>query len=306
MRGGVDPEVNQREAFAARVAVPWRAVAQRFSSFFLALVAVSLIVLGRLDHALVDQMRARTADTVAPILAFVQQPIATVRDAASRTTGLLELEQENLRLREENARLKEWQATALGLEAQNHVLRDMINLAPTTTPILKTEPVIAEPGGIYVRSVLVGGGARDGLAKGQAAMVGTALIGRLTEVGAWSARVLLITDLNSRIPVMLEGTRARAILAGDNSPMPHLLYFPKAAQISVGDRVVTAGHDGIFPAGLPVGRVARIGNGDIRVVPMAALDRLEYVELVDSAAASALTPEGEPAASMIDSRGMVP
>ncbi len=298
--------MKQREAFAARVAVPWRAVAQRFSSFFLALVAASLIVLGRLDHALVDQMRARTTDAVTPILTFVQRPIATVRDTAARTAGLLDLAEENVRLREENRRLKEWQATALGLEAQNRVLRDMINLAPASPPILRTEPVIAEPGGIYVRSVLVGGGAHDGLAKGQAAMVGTSLVGRLTEVGAWSARVLLITDLNSRIPVMLESTRARAILAGDNSPMPRLLYFPKAAQISVGDRVVTAGHDGIFPAGLPVGRVARIGNGDIRVEPLAALDRLEYIELVDSAAASALTPEGEPATTMIDNRGLVP
>jgi len=289
--------VKQREAFAARVAVPWRAVAQRFSSFFLVLLAVSLIVLGRLDHALVDEVRARTDDAVAPLLAFVQRPIGTARDLASRTTGLFDLAAENVRLREENERLKQWRATALSLEAQNRVLRDMIDLAPASPPILKSEPVIAEPGGIYVRSVLVGGGAHDGLAKGQAAMVGPGLVGRLTEVGAWSARVLLITDLNSRIPVMLEGTRARAILAGDNSTMPHLLYFPKAAQISVGDRVVTAGHDGIFPAGLAVGRVARIANGEIRVEPLAALDRLEYVELVDSAAASALTPEKEPAAT---------
>lgn len=289
--------MNQREAFAARVAVPWRAVAQRFSSFFLVLVAVSLIVLGRLDHALVDQMRARVGDAVTPLLAFVQRPIGTARDIASHTTGLFDLASENVQLREENARLRQWQATALSLEAQNRVLRDMINLAPGAPPIVKSEPVIAEPGGIYVRSVLVAGGAHDGLVKGQPAMVGPGLVGRLTEVGAWSARVLLITDLNSRIPVMFEGTRTRAILAGDNSAMPRLLYFPKAAVISVGDRVVTAGHDGIFPAGLAVGRVARIANGDVRIEPVAALDRLEYVELVDSAAASALTPEGDPAAA---------
>jgi len=298
--------VNQREAFAARVTLPWRAVAQRFSSFFLVLIALSLIVLGRVDPSRVDRMRARTSDAVAPILAFIQRPIGTVREIASQTDGLFDLAAENVRLRDENARLKHWQATALGLEAQNTVLRGLVNLGPAAPPVLKTEPVIAEPGGIYVRSVLIAGGARDGLAKGQAAMVGPALAGRITEVGAWSARVLLITDLNSRIPVILEGTRTHAILAGDNSPKPRLKYLPKAAQVNVGDRVVTAGHDGVFPTGLAVGRVVAIENGDPQVEPFTALDRLEYIAVIDSAAASALTPEGEPAATVSNSFGLFP
>jgi rod shape-determining protein MreC len=125
-------------------------------------------------------------------------------------------------------------------------------------------------------------------------MVGQGLIGRITEIGNWSARVLLITDLNSRIPVILEGTRTHAILAGDNGPAPYLLYLPKAAAVNVGDRLVTAGHDGVFPTGLAVGRVAGIEDGKIRVEPLADLDRLEYVQIVDGAALSALTPEEAP------------
>ena len=73
------------------------------------------------------------------------------------------------------------------------------------------------------------------------------------------------------------------------------MYLPKAAAISPGDRLVTAGHDGVFPTGLPVGRVASIENGEIRVEPIADLDRLEYLEVVDSVAQSALTPEIAPA-----------
>jgi len=117
----------------------------------------------------------------------------------------------------------------------------------------------------------------------------------MTEIGAWSARVLLITDLNSRIPVILEGTRTHAILAGDNSAHPYLMYLPKAATVSPGDRLVTAGHDGVFPTGLAVGRVSSIESGEIRVEPIADLERLEYVELVDNVAQSALTPELAPA-----------
>jgi rod shape-determining protein MreC len=287
--------MTQFEAFASSPLASWRAVAERFSSALLTLIAVALLVLGKIDPGLMEQARSRTADALAPVLVAAQRPIATVRDSLAVTRGLLDLAEENARLRTENVQLREWQAAALGLEAQNHVLRGLVHLGPLAPPILRTEPIIAEPGGVYVRSVLIGGGAHDGLGRGQAAMVGAGLVGRITELGAWSARVLLITDLNSRIPVILEGSRTHAILAGDNSPLPYLMYLPKAAQVNIGDRVVTAGHDGVFPTGLAVGRVVSIDHGEIRVEPIADLARLEYVSLVDSIAQSALTPEIAPA-----------
>ncbi len=285
----------QRTAFSPSVATPSRAFGERFSSVLLTVAAVALLIMGRADPSLVDRARSQTADFMAPLLIVIQQPLATVRNSIGVTQGLLGLAAENARLREENDRLKKWETTALSLEAQSGVLRSMINLSPTAPPILRTEPVIAQPGGLYVRSVLVGGGAHDGLGKGQAAMAGQGLVGRITEIGAWSARILLITDLNSRIPVILEGSRTHAILAGDNTANPYLMYLPKAATVSVGDRLVTAGHDGVFPTGLPVARVSSIENGEIRAEPIADLDRLEYVELVDSVAQSALTPETAPA-----------
>ena len=285
--------MKQRDAFAGRVTIHWRSVAQRFSSLLLVLLAISLIVIGRLDTPFVERARTRAADAVAPLLSVVQRPLGSFRDAMTATEDWFALKSENEVLREENARLKAWQSTALQLEAQNQVLRGMVNLGAATSPIVRTEPVIAQPGGIYVRSVLVSGGARDGLAEGQAAMVGQGLVGRITEVGAWSARILLITDLNSRIPILLEGTRTHAILAGDNSPQPYLLYLPRGSAVNIGDRIVTAGHDGIFPTGLAIGRVASISGGEVRIEPIADLDRLEYISLLESTA-SALTPENTP------------
>lgn len=287
--------MTQRSALSQGSAIPWRAIAERFSSLLLVLASITLLVLGRVNAPLLEQAKTRTDDALAPVLDMVRRPLTAVRDNFAVTQGLLDLAAENARLRDENARLQQWQATALSLEAQNRVLRGMVDLGPGVPPVLRTEPIIAEPGGVYVRSVLVAGGARDGLNKGQAAMVGPNLIGRITELGAWSARVLLITDLNSRIPVILEGTRAHAILAGDNTAHPYLIYLPKATNVNVGDRVVTAGHDGVFPTGIAIGRVDSIENGEIRIEPFAALDRLEYVTIVDSAAQSALTPEAAPA-----------
>jgi rod shape-determining protein MreC len=129
--------------------------------------------------------------------------------------------------------------------------------------------------------LLVNAGSRDGIAKGQAAFVGAGLIGRVAEVGQTSARILLISDLNSRIPVLVASSRSRAVLAGDNSPHQRLLYLSANAQVKPGDNIVTSGHGGVFPAGLRIGTVTSIGKSGVRVRPFVDWDRIEDVLLVD-------------------------
>jgi rod shape-determining protein MreC len=120
------------------------------------------------------------------------------------------------------------------------------------------------------------------LARGQAAITGGGLVGRLTEVGSRAGRVLLITDLNSRIPVVVERSHANAVLAGDNSERLRLLYANAPAEtIKIGDRIVTSGEGGVFPPGLPVGIVAAVDGGGPRVEPYVELSQLESVLIVD-------------------------
>jgi rod shape-determining protein MreC len=102
-------------------------------------------------------------------------------------------------------------------------------------------------------------------------------------VGFRASRVLLLTDINARVPVLIERTRDQAVLSGDNSPMPELRYLPRDVDIKIGDRIVTSGAGGAFPPGLPVGEVADVSNGHYRVQPLADLARLEYLRLVNYA-----------------------
>jgi rod shape-determining protein MreC len=121
----------------------------------------------------------------------------------------------------------------------------------------------------------------DGVREGMAAMTGDGLIGRVVEAGDWSSRVVLITDLNSRIPVAVAGSGERAILAGDNSASPKLQFLPQDAVLAPGAAVVTSGHGGVFPPNLPVGSVVEMSRGVYNVVPAADLGRVNYVRLVD-------------------------
>jgi rod shape-determining protein MreC len=94
--------------------------------------------------------------------------------------------------------------------------------------------------------------------------------------------------LNSRVPVVVDGTRQRAILAGDNSARPSLRYADSGGTMRIGDRIVTSGQGGVFPPGLPVGVVASVDSEAARIEPYAALSRVEYLRLVDYGLAEAL------------------
>jgi rod shape-determining protein MreC len=188
---------------------------------------------------------------------------------------------QNEALREENRRLLQWQEAARRLAAENKALRDLDKLVPDQSMTQLSARVIADSGGAFLRNMLVNAGARDGVARGQAALTGEGLVGRVSEVGQRTARILLLTDLNSHIPVMIEGSNERALLDGDNSGRPRLAFLEAKAKLDIGDRIVTSGSGGVFPPGLPVGVIAAIEGGIVRVDPYAELSRLDIVRLVD-------------------------
>jgi rod shape-determining protein MreC len=92
---------------------------------------------------------------------------------------------------------------------------------------------------------------------------------------------MLLTDINSRLPILIERTRDQAVLAGNNSDLPDINYLPRDADIKIGDHVVTSGVGGAFPPGLPVGEVVEVEDGKIFVQPFADLGRLEFIRMVD-------------------------
>jgi rod shape-determining protein MreC len=101
---------------------------------------------------------------------------------------------------------------------------------------------------------------------------------------------LLITDLNSRIPVVIERDRTRAVLVGDNTAFPKLQYLPPEVEAQVGDRIVTSGDARATPPGIPVGVVTSVGVDGVRVQPIADLNRLEQVVLLDDPLLEAVNP----------------
>jgi rod shape-determining protein MreC len=258
-----------------------RAAAQRLALPALVFLSGVLMVLSKADLAAIDFARSTVADMMTPVLRAVVEPLSFASNGVGKVENFFAVYQQNETLREQNRRLLEWQEVARRLMAENKALRDLDKLVPDDPTSSISARVIADSGGAFMRNVLVDAGSRDGVTRGEAALTGEGLIGRVAEVGRRSARILLLTDLNSHIPVMIESTSERAILIGDNSERPRLAFVDPKAKIAPGDRVVTSGTGGVFPPGLPVGTIAATDNGVIRVDPAADLARLDIVRLVD-------------------------
>src|SRR5579859_2675615 len=258
-----------------------RLLAQRFAFLTLILASFALMLLGKADTVLVERLRVIVDDAVTPVLQVLSRPASAVASVVNAVHDLAALRAENVRLAEENARLMHWQTVARELDNENKALRGQLNYSPDPDSAFISARVIGDTGGAFVHSMLISAGAREGVRKGQAVIAGENLVGRIAEVGDRSARILLLTDINSHIPVIIEGTRAKAILSGDNSDRPRLAYLSPNSNAAVGNRIVTSGHGGAFPPGMPVGVIASIQDGIVRVEPFVHRYQLEYVTVVD-------------------------
>ena len=274
----------------SRLTTPIKAWAQRFAFLFLVVGAFALMLLGKADTLLVERIRTAVGDAAAPILEFIARPIDSISGAVEGIGELADLRARNVFLERENERLRHWQAVARRLEAENTALRSLTDMAPDPRLRFVTARVVGDQGGAFARSVLINAGTRDGVAKGQAAITSEGLAGRVVEVGVRSARVLLVTDINSRIPVLVGEGRDRAILAGDNTNQPRLRYLAPGTEIRPGDHVVTSGHGAIFPPGLPIGVVTQASETTMRVQPFVDWAHMEFLRLADYELPGTLLP----------------
>ncbi len=238
------------------------------------------MLLGRLDNKIVEQTRLAIVDGISPIMEVVSRPAAGFNRIVDGISEQLHLRRELTRLEEENERLRQWQSVARRLEAENAAYRSLLSSKSDVVPSFVAARVIADAGAPFVRTVLLNAGHRDGIRRGQAVMNADGLVGRVSEVGKRSARVLLLSDLNSRVPVLNGTSLQRGVLSGDNSDWPTLVFLPSQAQVSPGDTIVTSGHGGVFPPGLPVGVVGLVRDGNVRVQPYVDWHRLEFVRVV--------------------------
>ncbi len=255
-------------------------LAKKFALVILFLTAFILMLVNKTDTAIIDKTSNLATDIVSPVIDVLVIPAKLVAKGYDYFRDLKQIHKDNLRLKEENKRLSMIYDRYLSLEIENKLLSELLNYVTPPNLELITGRVIAEEGDAFSHSMIAYVG-DERVQKGQVALADKGVVGRVDKVGRDYAKIILITDINSKIPVMVEKTRVRGILSGDNTNMPKLVFIPLDAGINVGDRIVTSGVAGVFPAGLPVGRVVSVRKGEIVVKPFSNLEQLEYIKLVN-------------------------
>ena len=274
-----------------RLSIPFRQALSKLTLPVLIAGAFGLLLLGKADTVVMQRARMALADVLAPVYGLLSEPLSSVRRGVDDVRHLFTLYDDKSRLRQENERLRHWQAVAQALDVENAALKANLHWIPDPAPSYVTAHVVADAGGIYARAVLLSTGPGTAVAKGQVALDDRGLVGRVTELGARSARVMLITDISSRVPVVLESSRAHAVLVGNNGARPRLMFWPEGSPPVEGERVTTSAEANAFPAGLPVGVVHYTSGKVAELVPYAQLDRLEMVRLFDYGMRGVLAPE---------------
>ncbi|HEX2589846.1 MAG TPA: rod shape-determining protein MreC [Rhizomicrobium sp.] len=245
-----------------------------------AIVAIVIVILGRAQSGLFDRARAELTDWMSPALKVVYVPVDAANKWMSGISNFFSVYQENIRLKEENARLRKWQMAANMMDER--VKRYQLLLRAVPDPALSSivARVIGRASRPFDQTIVLDAGKRHGVKPGQAVVDARGMIGRIFLAGDHTSWVVLITDLNSRIPVTIKPGNAQAILAGDNSPTPRLEDFSQNAALRAGDSIVTSGDGGILPAGLVLGTLVQTDRG-LRVLLQADPANVDDVEVLD-------------------------
>lgn len=256
------------------------AAGRRLSFIVLLSLSLVLLLLDRAEADVFDEAREAITDLTSPIYETISPGLKAVRSWFGRFPRLFTTMRDIELLRQENAELRAWKDVALKLERENARYEALLNVQVDPTIGFVTGRVVTEASGPFIRTLVVNLGKREGVFDGSAVIDEDGLVGRILGSGHKASRVLLLNDLNSHIPVMVEPGNYRAVLSGTNKAQPVLEFLSKEARVQVGDRVVTSGHGGVLPPHLPVGLVSNVNGAKISVRPFSNETRVERVRVL--------------------------
>ena len=246
----------------------------------LVLSLFGFFLLWRIDNPRVERFRAQVTNKVVPNMEWAMAPVTGFINVVRDFQSYQRIADQNTELRRELRQMQVWKEAALQLEQENARLLDLNNVQLDSRLTYITGVVLADSGSPFRQSVLLNIGAHDGIVEGWATMDGIGLVGRISGVAKNTARVILATDASSRIPAIIQPSGQTAIVAGDNSAAPPIDFLENPDLVRPGDRVVSSGDGGVFPAGLLIGQITADPGGRLRVRLSADYERLNFLRVL--------------------------
>jgi rod shape-determining protein MreC len=254
---------------------------------------VAVVVAGVVAAALLltdrrERFQSEAYGVTRQVTDAVAAPVGGVLSAPGRWVGLggkavgeyFFAVSENRRLKAELAEMRQWRDVAIALRDTNDRYKTILGLK-TDPPIpMTTARVVTDARGPFAHTRLANAGVERGVREGNPVMSENGIVGRVIGVTNGASRILMLTDIASRVPVMVDRTNARAILTGDGGPNPKLEYLRGKDPVKEGDRILTSGDGGLMPRGLPVGVAVKGLDGAWRVVLASDAAPIDFVRIL--------------------------
>jgi len=252
---------------------------QRFSLIVLIICSFILIYIDTFEAKPLSYVRSVLKDTIYRGSAVVSLPSNGLRQITGGVKEHLELFDKYKKLEKENNELKEKIIDPDYLLFENELLKKLIQDQVYSSSYLVSARVLLDKQSPYLNSFIINSGSNKNIKNGMAVLDGKNFVGRTVDVNFFSSRILLVTDLNSKIPVIIEPSGHHAILSGTGTKEPVLDFLPKEHTLKLGNKVYTSGKAGIFSPGIPIGEVNKIDNKEISISLFTDISQITFINV---------------------------
>lgn len=239
-----------------------------------------LISDARAQNSPYQPVRAGVESVSGPVGGVFAAPVRWFGHASDYVGGYFFAVSENRRLKRELAELQPWRDQAIALKNVNARYEAMLGIRPEPPVEMRTARSISDTRGPFSKARLLDVGAAKGVKVGNPVINEHGLVGRVVGTSNNVSRMLLLTDVASRTPVLVDRTDARALLTGDGSGNPRLEFVRGVGSVQVGDRILSSGDGGGFPRGVPIGVAAKGIDGSWRVKLFSDRGAIDYVRIM--------------------------
>ncbi len=248
---------------------------QRFSLVALILFSVVLIVLSRINFPAINYLKIGLNEVVYRVSFIVSLPEQQLNRSLIAINNHLNLYNDHDQLKEKFKSLRGKELDNEYLKFENERLRKLIDEYIINTDELVAK-VLLDKESPFLRSIILNKGSKDKIRIGMAVLDGPYLVGKVVEVNYATSRVLLISDLNSKIPVILEPGDIQSIMSGSGKNNGQIQYFKTENTLNEKKIVFTSGSGGIFKSGIPIGEI----NSGEEIKFFSDLSQLTFVKVV--------------------------
>ena len=264
---------------AIRSALLHKGTKQKFSLFALVVASIIFIFLETIETKPLNYLRSFIKDAIYRGSQVVSVPSRSFSDLTSFITNHINVYKNYTELKKENNELKNKISNSDFLELENTQLRKLIEEQVTSESNFVSARVLLDKQSPYLNSFIINIGSNKNIKNGMAVLHGKNFVGRIVDVNFFSSRVLLVSDLNSKIPIISEPSSNHAILSGHGKDRPTLEYLPENHSVKNGDKIYTSGKEGIFSPGIPVGEAQIKKDNIVEILLFSDLSQISFVNV---------------------------